>query len=92
MAQGHKDVIVNHIHCCEFDPHLKECVNIFISLMPEHQDNSPALSSAPQHIEKFGEKWGTECLRHTRFPLPTLLFAGFIVNLVLPFASSMYRH
>ena len=41
-----------------------------------------ALSSAPQHAmpPEFGRKWGTECL-NTRFPLPTLLCAGYSVKL-----------
>ena len=32
--------------------------------------------------KKFGRKWGTECL-NTRFPLPTLLCAGYSVKLIL---------
>ena len=42
-----------------------------------HQGKSLALSAATQHTtgnapDKFGGKWGTECL-NTKFPLPTLL-------------------
>ena len=33
-----------------------------------------------QYIEKFNEKWSTECL-NTRFPSPTLLNAGYIGKL-----------
>ena len=42
---------------------------------------SAALSSAPQHgmLPEFGRKWGTEWL-NTRFPLPTLLCAGYSVR------------
>ena len=42
-----------------------------------------ALSSATQHAmhPEFGRKWGTECL-NTRFPLPTLLCAGYSVKLI----------
>ena len=45
---------------------------------------SAALSSATQHAipPEFGRKWGTECL-NTRFPLPTLLCAGYSVKLIL---------
>ena len=42
-----------------------------------------ALSSATQHTmpPEFGRKWGTECL-NTRFPLPTLVCAGYRVKLI----------
>ena len=42
-----------------------------------------ALSSATQHAmtREFGRKWGTECL-NTRFPLFTLLCAGYSVKLI----------
>ena len=45
---------------------------------------SAALSSGTQHAipPEFGRKWGTECL-NTRFPLPTLLCAGYSVKLIL---------
>ena len=44
---------------------------------------SAALSSAPQHAmpPEFGRKWGMECL-NTKFPLPTLLCAGYSVKLI----------
>ena len=42
-----------------------------------------ALSSATQHAmtPELGGKWGTECL-NTRFPLATLLCAGYSVKLM----------
>ena len=45
---------------------------------------SAALSSATQQAipPEFGRKWGTECL-NIRFPLPTLLCAGYSVKLIL---------
>ena len=45
-----------------------------------------SLSSATQHAmpSKFGRKWGTKCL-NTRFPLPTLLCAGYRGNLIYLF-------
>ena len=45
---------------------------------------SAALCSVAQHAmpPEFGRKWGTECL-NTRFPLPTLLCAGYSVKLIL---------
>ena len=44
---------------------------------------SAALSSTTHHAipPEFGRKWGTECL-NTRFPLPTLLCAGYRVKLI----------
>ena len=44
---------------------------------------SAALSSANQHAmpPDFGRKWGTECL-NTKFPLSTLLCAGYSVKLI----------
>ena len=32
-------------------------------------------------LPELGEKWGTECL-NTKYPLPTLLHAGFSVKLI----------
>ena len=42
-----------------------------------------ALNFATQHAmtPEFGRKWRTECLS-IRFPLPTLLRAGFSVKLI----------
>ena len=31
---------------------------------------------------KFSEEWGTKCF-NTRFPLPTLLYAGYSVKLFI---------
>ena len=43
-----------------------------------------ALSSATQHamLPEYDRKWGMECL-NTRFPLPTLLCAGYSVKLII---------
>ena len=43
---------------------------------------SEALSSTTQHAvpPEIGRKWETECL-NTRFPMPTLLYAGYSVKL-----------
>ena len=39
---------------------------------------------------EFGGKWGAECL-NTRFPLPTMLCAGYNVNLIFFFTEySLY--
>ena len=45
-----------------------------------------ALSSATQNAmpPELGGKWGTECL-NTRFPLPTMLCAGYSVKLTFLF-------
>ena len=54
---------------------------------------SAALSSATQHAMPpvFGRKWGTECL-NTRFPLPTLQWAGYSVKLIyLVYSVSNYQ-
>ena len=51
---------------------------------------SAALSSATQHTmpPEIGGKWGTECL-NTKFPLPTLLCAGYRMKLKkIPFKTS----
>ena len=42
---------------------------------------SAALSSATQHASEFGRKWATEYLS-TRFPLLTLLCAGYRAKLI----------
>ena len=41
-----------------------------------------SLSFATQNVmpPELGGKWGTECL-NTKFPLPTLLYAGYSVQL-----------
>ena len=53
---------------------------------------SAALTSAIQHAmpPEFGRKWGTECL-NTRFPLPTLLCAGYSVKLILIYFFNIFR-
>ena len=58
-------------------------INIFIYSL-WYQGKSAALSSALRNAlpRKFGGKWGTECL-NTRFPLPTLLCAGYSVKLII---------
>ena len=40
---------------------------------------------------EFGRKWGTECL-NARFPLPTLLCAGYSVKLIYIFYCFRYLH
>ena len=56
-------------------------IYIFISSL-WCRGESAALSSATQHAmpPEIGGKWGTECL-NTKFPLPTLLCAGYSVKL-----------
>ena len=72
--------------CCGFDPHSRK-LNIYLNLhycfIALVSRQKAALSTATQHAmpSKFGEKWGTECL-NTRFPLPALLCAGYIVKLI----------
>ena len=50
------------------------------------QGHKAALSSATQHVmpSEFGREWGTECFS-TRFPLPTLMCAGYSVKLIFLF-------
>ena len=64
---------------CEFDRSLLE--NIYLNL---YFHFFALLSSATQHAmpSEFGREWGTECLT-TRFPLPTLLCAGYSVKLII---------
>ena len=66
---------------------LKKLYFHFIGLVSRQ---STALGSATQHAmpPEFGRKWGTECL-NTRFPLPSLLCAGYSVKLIL--FISIYR-
>ena len=69
-----------------FDPHSRK-INIYFNLYFHFfalvSSQSAALSSATQHEmpPELGGKWGTECL-NTRFPLPTLLCAGYSVKLI----------
>ena len=70
---------------CGFDPHSRRR-NIYLYLYFHFfalvSRLNAALSSVTQHAmpPEFGRKWGTECL-NTRFPLPTLLCAGYSVKL-----------
>ena len=73
---------------CGFDPHSKW--NIYLKLYFHFfalaSRQSAAFSSATQHAmpPEFGRKWGTEWL-NTRFLLPTLLYAGYSVKLIIFF-------
>ena len=58
-------------------------LNLYFHLLALVSRQSAALNSVTQHAmpPEFGRKWETECLI-TRFPLLTLLFAGyFLINL-----------
>ena len=80
---------------CGFD-HYSRRWNIYLNLYFHFfalvSRLSSALSSATQHAmpPEFGRKWGTECL-NTRFPLPTLLCAGYSVKLILIYFNSTQR-
>ena len=71
---------------CGFDTHSRKW-NIYLHLYFHFfalvSRQSTALSSAIQHAipPALGGRWGTECL-NTRFPLPTLLCAGYSVKLL----------
>ena len=66
---------------------IHETINIYypalINMKLWMSGQNAALSSATQHAmpPEFGRKWGTECLNN-RFPLPTLLYAGYSVKLI----------
>ena len=64
---------------CGFDTHSR--IFILIYMVSRY---SAALSFAIQHAipPEFGGKWETECV-NTRFPLPTVLCAGYSVKLFL---------
>ena len=71
---------------CGFDPHSRRCniyLNLYFHFLALVSRTSAALSSTTQQAmpAEFGRKWGTECL-NTRFPLPTLLCAGYSVKLI----------
>ena len=71
---------------CEFDPHSRRRninLNLDLHFFALVSGQSAALSSAIQHAmpPEFGRKWGKECL-NTKFPLPTLLCAGYSVKLI----------
>ena len=68
-----------------FDPHSRRCniyLNVYFHFFALVSRRSGALCSATQYAmpPKFVRKWETECL-NTRFPLPTLLCAGYSVML-----------
>ena len=71
---------------CRFDPHSRRW-NIYLNLYYHFFDlvsrQNAALSTATQHAmpPESGRKLGKECL-NTRFPLPTLLYAGYSVKLI----------
>ena len=71
---------------CGFDPHPRK-INIYLHLYFHFialvSRLNAALSSATQHTMplELGGKWGTECL-NARFPLSTLLCAGYSVKLI----------
>ena len=71
---------------CGFDPHSRNEIFIYIYIFISSlgcRGESAALSFAIQYAmpPEIGGKWGTECL-NTRFPLPTLLCAGYSVKLI----------
>ena len=70
---------------CGFDPHSRRWniyLNLYFHFFALVSRLSAALSSATQHAmpPEFGRKWGTQC-HNTKFPLPTLLHAGYSVKL-----------
>ena len=71
---------------CGFDPHSRRWIiylNLCFHFFALVSRLSAAVSSASQYAmpPEFGKKRGTECL-NTRFPLPTLLCAGYSVKLI----------
>ena len=71
---------------CGFDPHSwrwKIYLHLYFYFFALVSRHSAALSSASQHAisPDLGGMWGTKCL-NTRFPLPTLLCAGYSVKLI----------
>ena len=62
---------------CRYDPHLRRWN---ISLWCRGKARRWVLPLNTQCLQ-FGRKWGTECL-NTRFPLLTLLCAGYSVKLI----------
>ena len=69
---------------CGFDPHSRRWniyLNLYFVFFGLVLRLSAALSSATQHAmpPEFGRKWGKVCLI-ARFPLPTLLCAGYSVK------------
>ena len=83
MAQGHKVCIKPT--GCGFDPHSRRLniyLNLYFHFFALVSRQSAVLGSATQHAmpPEFSRKWQTECL-NTRFPLTTLLCAGYSVKL-----------
>ena len=72
---------------CRFDPHSRKW-NIYLHLYFHFfalvSRKSAVLSSVTQYATppELGEKWGTTVCLNTRFPLPTLLCAGYSVKLI----------
>ena len=72
--------------------HVKFHLNPFIYIqsfsvkVEQTTRENAALNPATQHAmpPEFGRKWQTECL-NTRFPLPTLLCAGYSMKLIYLF-------
>ena len=69
---------------CGFNPHSRRCnvyLNLYFHFFALVSRQSSALSFASQHAmpPESGRKWGAECL-NTRFPLPTMLCAGYSVK------------
>ena len=79
---------------CGFDPHSRRWniyLNLYFHFFALVSRLSAALSSATPHAmpPEFGRKWGMECL-NTKFPLPTLLCAGYSVKLIF-FTSEKWQ-
>ena len=84
MAQG-QSVTVKGAGC-GFDLHSRKrniYLHLYFHFFAPVSRQSGVLSFATQHAmpPDLGGKWGTECL-NTRFPLPTLLCAGYSVKLI----------
>ena len=80
---------------CGFDPHSRRCniyLNLYFHFCALVSRLSAALSSATQHAmpPEFVRKWGTECLI-TRFPLLTLLCAGYSVKLIIKNYEKIFK-
>ena len=81
---------------CGFDPHSKRWniyLNLYFHFFALVSRQSTTLSSATQHEmpPEIGRKWETERLS-TRFPLLTLLCAGFSVKLTSNLGNSWSVH
>ena len=74
---------------CGFDSHSRKWnlyLHLYLNFFALVSRQSAALNSTTQHTmpPELGGKWGTECL-NTRFPLPSLLCAGYSVKLIYLF-------